>query len=119
MMDFLFIDGGMKAVIQRVSQASVSINGQQYSAIGKGVLVLLGIEDADTSEDIEWLCNKMVALRIFNDADGVMNLSLKDINGELLLVSQFTLHAAVKKAIVHRIYKRQSPKLLYLCTRKQ
>lgn len=97
MMDFLFIDGGMKAVIQRVSQASVSINGQQYSAIGKGVLVLLGIEDADTSEDIEWLCNKMVALRIFNDADGVMNLSLKDINGELLLVSQFTLHAAVKK----------------------
>ncbi len=87
----------MKAVIQRVSQASVSIDGQQHSAIGKGVLVLLGIEDADGAEDIEWLCNKIVALRIFNDDGGVMNLSLKDNNGELLLVSQFTLHAAVKK----------------------
>lgn len=97
MMDFLFIDSRMKAVIQRVSQASVSIGGQQHSAVSNGILVLLGIEDADTSEDVEWLCNKMVALRIFNDADGVMNLSLKDINGELLLVSQFTLHAAVKK----------------------
>lgn len=87
----------MKAVIQRVSQASVSINNTVHCTIGKGVLILLGIEDADGAEDIEWLCNKIVALRIFDDEGGVMNLSLKDINGELLLVSQFTLHAAVKK----------------------
>lgn len=97
MMDFLFIDGRMKAVIQRVSEASVSIGGRQHSAIGNGVMVLLGIEDADGAEDIEWLCNKIVSLRIFNDHEGVMNLSLKDIDGEILLVSQFTLHAAVKK----------------------
>lgn len=87
----------MKAVIQRVSQASVTINNQQHSAIDAGLLVLVGIEEADGQDDIDWLCSKMVNLRIFNDAEGVMNLSLKDIDGELLLVSQFTLQASTKK----------------------
>lgn len=87
----------MKAVIQRVSQASVTIDGQVKSAIGQGLLVLLGIEDADTQEDIEWLSAKIVNLRIFNDVAGVMNLSVKDTGGHILLVSQFTLHASTKK----------------------
>lgn len=87
----------MKAVIQRVTQASVTIDGALKSSITDGMLVLLGIEEADTIEDITWLSSKIVNLRIFNDSNGVMNLSLKDINGELLLVSQFTLHASTKK----------------------
>ena len=87
----------MKAVIQRVSQASVSINGKIHSKINDGLLVLLGIEDADTKEDIEWLSGKVVNLRIFNDENGVMNVSIKDINADILLVSQFTLHASTKK----------------------
>ena len=87
----------MKAVIQRVSKASVTINGHIHSTIGKGLLVLLGIEDADTGEDIEWLSSKIVNLRIFNDENDVMNVSLRDIKGEVLLVSQFTLHASTKK----------------------
>lgn len=87
----------MRAVIQRVSRASVTIEGQLHAAIKNGLLVLLGIEDADTFEDIQWLSGKIVNLRIFNDAAGVMNISLKDIDGELLLVSQFTLHASNKK----------------------
>jgi len=87
----------MRAVIQRVSHASVTIEGIVRSAIGNGLLALLGIEDADTAEDIEWLCGKIVNLRIFNDTEGVMNLSVKDIDGEILLVSQFTLHASTKK----------------------
>ena len=87
----------MRAVIQRVSRASVTIEEIVRSAIGNGLLVLLGIEDADTIEDIEWLCGKIVNLRIFNDAGGVMNLSVKDTGGEILLVSQFTLHASTKK----------------------
>ena len=87
----------MKAVIQRVTQASVTINGKVKSSIAFGLLILLGIEDADTQEDISWLSSKIVNLRIFNDENGVMNLSLKDVNGELLLVSQFTLHASTKK----------------------
>lgn len=87
----------MRAVIQRVSHASVTIEGIVSSAIGNGLLVLLGIEDADTTEDIEWLCGKIVNLRIFNDTEGVMNLSVKDTGGEILLVSQFTLHASTKK----------------------
>lgn len=87
----------MKAVIQRVTQASVTIDGKIKSSIGLGLLVLLGIEDADTYEDIEWLSSKISNLRIFNDEDGVMNLSLKDAKGELILVSQFTLHASTKK----------------------
>ena len=87
----------MKAVIQRVSKASVTIEGNVSGAIGIGLLVLLGIEEADSQEDITWLSSKIVNLRIFNDAEGVMNLSLKDINGELLLISQFTLYASTKK----------------------
>jgi D-aminoacyl-tRNA deacylase len=87
----------MRAVIQRVSRATVSIGGRIKSSIGPGLLVLLGIEEADSGEDIEWLSAKIVALRIFNDEAGVMNISLKDDGGELLLVSQFTLHASTKK----------------------
>ena len=87
----------MIAVIQRVSEASVAIGGQLKSKIGKGILVLIGIEDADNMEDIEWLSAKIVSLRIFNDADGIMNVSVKDDGGAVLLVSQFTLHASTKK----------------------
>lgn len=87
----------MRAVIQRVSKASVTINGLIYSRINQGLLVLLGIADADTADDIEWLSTKIVNLRIFNDENGVMNVSIKDTGGEILLVSQFTLHASTKK----------------------
>ena len=87
----------MRAVIQRVSQASVSIDKQVKSSIGNGLLILLGIVDSDTSEDIDWLCNKIVNLRVFSDEDGVMNHSIKDVNGDALVVSQFTLHASTKK----------------------
>ena len=87
----------MRAVIQRVSKASVTIKGQIHSEIENGLLILLGIEDADTTEDIEWLSGKIVNLRIFDDAGGVMNESVKDKNGNILLVSQFTLHASTKK----------------------
>jgi D-tyrosyl-tRNA(Tyr) deacylase len=87
----------MRAVIQRVIQANVVINNNIRSAIGKGLLILVGIEDADTAEDTEWLSGKIVNLRIFDDASGVMNLSVKDVGGHLLVVSQFTLHAATKK----------------------
>jgi len=87
----------MRTVIQRVSKASVTIDNKIYSQINNGVLVLLGIEDADTAEDIEWLSGKIVNLRIFNDDNGVMNVSIKDINGDILVVSQFTLHASTKK----------------------
>lgn len=87
----------MRAVIQRVTKASVTIDNEIYSRIDNGLLVLLGIEDADNKEDIEWLSSKIVNLRIFNDAGGVMNVSIKDIDGEILLVSQFTLHASTKK----------------------
>jgi D-aminoacyl-tRNA deacylase len=87
----------MKVVIQRVSEASVTIAGQVKSAIGPGLLVLVGIEDADGAEDIDWLCNKIANLRIFNDEAGVMNKSVLEINGELLVVSQFTLQASTKK----------------------
>jgi D-aminoacyl-tRNA deacylase len=87
----------MIAVIQRVSSCSVEINTTIKSSIQKGLLVLLGIEDADTHEDIDWLAAKIVNLRIFNDADGVMNVSVKDDGGDILVVSQFTLHASTKK----------------------
>lgn len=87
----------MRALIQRVSQASVSIGNHEHSAIGRGVLILLGIEAADNEEDISWLCNKIAGLRIFEDAGGVMNLSVKETGGEAMVVSQFTLHARVKK----------------------
>lgn len=87
----------MRAVIQRVSRAGVTIEDRQHAAIGTGLLVLLGIEDADTPVDIGWLSSKIVNLRIFNDADGVMNISVKDTGGDILVVSQFTLHASIKK----------------------
>ena len=87
----------MRAVIQRVSEASVKINGEIKGSIAKGLLVLLGIEEVDTNEDIEWLSGKMVRLRIFNDAEGVMNLSVQEIGGDILLISQFTLFASTKK----------------------
>ena len=87
----------MRAVIQRVSKASVTIDNKIYSQITNGLLVLVGIEDADTAEDIEWLSGKIVNLRVFNDDNGVMNVSVKDFNGDILAVSQFTLHASTKK----------------------
>lgn len=87
----------MRAVIQRVAKASVTIEGKINAQIGLGLLILLGIEDADGEEDIEWLSGKIVNLRIFDDAEGVMNESVKDRDGEIILVSQFTLHAATKK----------------------
>lgn len=87
----------MRAVIQRVTKASVTVEDQITGSINTGLLVLLGIEDADTTEDIIWLSNKITNLRIFNDAQGVMNQSVKEVDGDILLVSQFTLYAATKK----------------------
>ncbi|GGH76768.1 D-tyrosyl-tRNA(Tyr) deacylase [Filimonas zeae] len=87
----------MRAVIQRVTEASVTIDGTVSGSIAKGLLVLVGIEDADTDEDVAWLSSKLVNLRIFGDEAGVMNLSVKDCGGDILLVSQFTLHASTKK----------------------
>ncbi len=87
----------MRVVIQRVTQASVEIEGQLTASIGNGMLVLVGIEESDNQEDVDWLCGKILRLRIFPDTDKVMNLSIVDIGGELLVVSQFTLHASTKK----------------------
>lgn len=87
----------MKVVIQRVSEASVTIEGQTVADIQTGLLVLLGIEDADGFDDIQWLCNKIVGLRIFADEGGVMNRSVKEVGGDIIVVSQFTLHASTKK----------------------
>lgn len=87
----------MRVVLQRVSKASVTINGALISSINKGLLIFLGIEDADTLDDIEWLSNKIINLRIFDDENKVPNISVKEIDGDILLVSQFTLHAATKK----------------------
>jgi D-aminoacyl-tRNA deacylase len=87
----------MRAVIQRVNKASVLINNSETRSIGKGLLILLGIEDLDTLEDVEWLCAKIARLRIFNDEQGVMNLSVCDVSGEVMIISQFTLHASTKK----------------------
>lgn len=87
----------MRIVIQRVSEASVKIEGEIFSSIKKGLLILVGIEDADTQDDIDFLVKKVVQLRIFDDENGVMNLSVQEIDGEILVVSQFTLHASTKK----------------------
>jgi len=87
----------MRAVIQRVSEASVSVNGEIRSRIGPGLLILLGIEEADTNQDVEWLSGKISRLRIFNDENSVMNLPVADVNGDAIVVSQFTLHAKTKK----------------------
>jgi D-tyrosyl-tRNA(Tyr) deacylase len=87
----------MRVLIQRVSRATVTVADSQTAAIGKGLLVLVGVEAADTPEDAEWLAQKVVQLRIFQDADGKMNLSVQDVQGDVVVVSQFTLHAATKK----------------------
>ncbi|MBR3794352.1 MAG: D-tyrosyl-tRNA(Tyr) deacylase [Alistipes sp.] len=87
----------MRLLIQRVQKASVTIDGEVRSQIGRGLLVLVGIEEADTREDIEWLAGKLCRLRIFDDTEGVMNLDVKQIEGEVMVVSQFTLHASTKK----------------------
>lgn len=87
----------MRAVIQRVEYASIKVDEKIVGEIKTGLLVLLGIEDADTNEDVEWLSSKIVNLRIFNDANGVMNIDIKAVDGDMLLVSQFTLHASTKK----------------------
>ncbi len=87
----------MRVVIQRVNEASVTVDGSITGQIDQGLLILIGIEDADTQEDIEWLSYKMVNLRIFEDANGVMNKSVKEVNGDILLISQFTLQASTKK----------------------
>lgn len=87
----------MRVVIQRVSEAKVAVNQEIVSAIGKGLVLLLGIENTDLDEDIEWLVKKVVGLRIFNDENGIMNLSVQEVNGDVIIVSQFTLHASTKK----------------------
>jgi D-tyrosyl-tRNA(Tyr) deacylase len=87
----------MRTVIQKVSKASVTVENEVISAIGKGLVILLGIEDSDTDEDIDWLVKKITQLRIFNDENGVMNRSVKDVEGDVIVVSQFTLHANTKK----------------------
>lgn len=87
----------MRVVIQKVTQASVSIENQTVASIDKGLLVLVGIEDTDTNDDIVWLSAKIVNLRVFDDDNGVMNLSVKEVEGQVLIVSQFTLHASTKK----------------------
>ena len=87
----------MRVVIQRAGHASVTIDGTCKSTIGKGLLILVGIEETDGQEDIDWLCKKIVNLRVFDDENGIMNKSILDINGEILVISQFTLHASIKK----------------------
>lgn len=101
----------MRVVIQRVSKASVSVSGEVRSSIKNGLMILLGIEDDDSREDINWLCKKISGLRIFPDDDGVMNLSVKDVNGELMVVSQFTLHASTKKGNRPSYIKASRPEI--------
>ena len=101
----------MKAVIQRVSQSSVTINNEIVAQIQQGLLVLVGIEDADNQEDINWLTSKIANLRIFEDENEVMNLSLKDIDGEMIVVSQFTLHALTKKGNRPGYIKASKPEI--------
>ena len=101
----------MRAVIQRVSNASVTVEDKVVSKIGMGLLVLLGIENADTQEDINWLVRKIVNLRIFNDAEGIMNCSLAETEGEAIIVSQFTLHASTKKGNRPSYLKAAKPEI--------
>ena len=91
----------MRVVIQRTGHASVTINGTCKSAIRKGFMILVGIEETDGKEDIDWLCKKIVNLRVFDDENGVMNKSILDIDGEILVISQFTLHASTRKGLLH------------------
>jgi len=101
----------MRAVIQRVRRASVTTDKGILASIGAGLMVLVGIEEADGTEDIEWLCNKIVQLRIFDDANGVMNLSIAETGGEIIVVSQFTLHAKTKKGNRPSYIKAASPSI--------
>jgi len=101
----------MRAVIQRVTSASVTIEGKTHGKIGNGLLVFVGIEDNDGSDDIEWLSGKIVNMRIFNDEKGVMNISLKDVDGDVLLISQFTLHASTKKGNRPSYSKASKPEI--------
>lgn len=101
----------MIAVIQRVSSASVTIDQHVKSSIGAGLLVLVGIEDSDNQEDIDWLASKIVNLRIFNDEQGVMNVSVKDDGGDIIIVSQFTLHASTKKGNRPSYLKASKPEI--------
>ncbi len=101
----------MKAVIQRVSEASVTIEGVKVADIKKGLLILIGIEDADIEEDINWLTSKIANLRIFGDENEVMNLSVKDTNGDVIVVSQFTLHALTKKGNRPSYIKAAKPEI--------
>ncbi|WP_127138360.1 D-aminoacyl-tRNA deacylase [Flagellimonas oceanensis] len=101
----------MRTVLQRVSKASVTVDGKVISSIENGLLVLLGIEDADNKDDIDWLTNKVLNLRIFNDEDGVMNRSVTDIDGDIIVVSQFTLHAQTKKGNRPSYIKAAKPDL--------
>ena len=101
----------MKAVIQRVSQSSVTIDGEIVASIQKGLLILVGIEETDTKEDIEWLSSKIVNLRIFGDENDIMNLSVKDVKGEVIIVSQFTLHASTKKGNRPSYIKAAKPEI--------
>jgi D-tyrosyl-tRNA(Tyr) deacylase len=101
----------MRVVIQRVAQATVRVDGKITGQIGNGLLVFAGIEDADTTEDLAWISNKICQLRIFNDAAGVMNCSLKELEGDLLLVSQFTLHASTKKGNRPSYIKASKPEI--------
>jgi D-tyrosyl-tRNA(Tyr) deacylase len=101
----------MRVTIQRVSEASVTIDGNIKSKIGAGLLVLAGFEEADTTEDLEWMSGKIVGLRIFNDENGLMNLSVKDVGGDIILVSQFTLHAMTKKGNRPSFIKAAKPEV--------
>jgi D-tyrosyl-tRNA(Tyr) deacylase len=101
----------MIAAIQRVTESSVEIENKIHAQIGKGLLVLIGIEDADNDEDIEWLSSKIVNLRIFNDSEGIMNVSVKDDGGEIIVVSQFTLHASTKKGNRPSYIKASKPEI--------
>jgi len=101
----------MRVVIQRVENASVSIDNEKKSCIQSGLMILLGIEDSDNNNDIEWLCNKIVNLRVFDDENGIMNLSVMDSGGEIMVVSQFTLHASTKKGNRPSYIKAAKPEI--------
>ena len=101
----------MKAVIQRISSASVEIDNKIRASIGSGLLILVGIEETDNAEDIDWLSGKIVNLRIFNDAGGVMNISIKETGGDIIIVSQFTLHASTKKGNRPSYIKAAKPEI--------
>jgi D-tyrosyl-tRNA(Tyr) deacylase len=101
----------MRALIQRVNNSQVEVEGKIVGSINKGLLILLGIESLDTEEDIDWLINKIVQLRIFNDSEGIMNLSVLDIKGEILVISQFTLHASTKKGNRPSYIKAANPSI--------